>query len=216
MRDLLNPHLKNVERELILISPYFVPRGRGVESLVNMVKEGVSVAVITNSYTSTDSGLVHAGYSRYRRALLAGGVRLYELKASARKDRPEGSVAFDSQASLHTKVFILDRESMFIGSLNLDPRSLDINTEMGIMFHSPEMAGEMSAELGKGALENVYELKLVRSPAESKGEFTIYTWIIEWLERVDGETIRHTSEPGVGGWDRFMLFFNGLAPESQI
>jgi cardiolipin synthase C len=159
---------------------------------------------------------VHAGYSRYREALLAGGVKLYELKPSSRKDRPEGSVAFDSEASLHTKAFILDRETVFIGSLNLDPRSIDINTEMGIVFHSPEMAREFAHEIDEDALEHVYELKWVRSPAESKGEFTTYTWSIEWLERVDGETIRYTSEPGVGGWESFMLFLNGLVPESLI
>ena len=114
------------------------------------------------------------------------------------------------------KVFIFDRETIFIGSLNLDPRSVDINTEMGIVFHSPEMAGKFAHELDKDALEHVYELKLVRSPAESKGEYTTYTWDIEWLERVDGETIRHTSEPGVGVWESIKLFFSGFAPESLI
>ena len=66
------------------------------------------------------------------------------------------------------------------------------------------------------ALEHLYELKLVRSPEESKGEFTVYTWSIEWLEHVDGKTIRHTSEPGVGTWESFKLFLSGLLPESQI
>ena len=216
MRDLINPYLENVEREAIFISPYFVPGDSSVEGLIEAVNKGISVAVITNSYQSTDSGAVHAGYSRYREALLAGGVELYELKPSSRKDRPDGSVAFDSEASLHTKAFILDRETVFIGSLNLDPRSIDINTEMGIVFRSPEMAREFAHEIDKDALEHVYELKLVRSPAESKGEFTTYTWNIEWLERVDGETIRYTSEPGVGAWERFMLFLNGLVPESLI
>ena len=125
-------------------------------------------------------------------------------------------MAFKSAASLHTKVFILDRETIFIGSLNLDPRSIDINTEMGIVFHSPEMAGEMARNLDKDGLKHVYELKLVRSPAESKGEYTTYTWDIEWLERVDGETIRHTSEPGVGVWESIKLFFSSFAPESLI
>jgi putative cardiolipin synthase len=138
------------------------------------------------------------------------------LKPTSRKDRAAGSVAFKSAASLHTKVFILDRETIFIGSLNLDPRSIDINTEMGIVFHSPEMAGKLVSELDKDGLEHVYELKLVRSPAESKGEYTTYTWDIEWLERVDGETIRHTSEPGVGVWESIKLFFSGFAPESLI
>ena len=138
------------------------------------------------------------------------------MKPTSRKKRRAGSVAYKSAASLHTKVFILDRETIFIGSLNLDPRSIDINTEMGIVFHSAEMASEMASSLDEEGLQHVYKLKLVRSPPESEGEFTIYTWNIEWLERVDGETIRHTSEPGVGVWESIKLFFSSLAPESLI
>jgi len=216
MRDLMVPYAEKATKEIMLISPYFVPGESGVQGWVDVVEKGVSVGLLTNSYGSTDAGVVHAGYSRYREPLLAGGVQLFEVKASSRKERRAGSVAYKSAASLHTKVFIFDRETIFVGSLNLDPRSIDINTEMGIVFHSPEMAGEMASALDKQGLEHVYELKLVRSPAESKGEFTTYTWNIEWLERVDGETIRHTSEPGVGAWESILLFFNGLAPESLI
>jgi putative cardiolipin synthase len=217
MSDLMAPYLDNVQRELILISPYFVPGEGHVEALAGAIEnKGLEIAIITNSYLSTDSNPVHAGYSRYREALLAAGVRIFELNPGSRKDRKEGSVAFDSDASLHTKAFIFDREIVFIGSLNLDPRSIDINTEMGILFHSPEMAEDMMSALDTAGMEHVYELKLVRSPEESKGEFTVYTWSIEWLEQVDGETIRHTSEPGVGTWDAFKLFLSGLLPESQI
>lgn len=213
MQDHLRPHLEKLERELILISPYFVPTGGMAEWLVGEVERGIDVGVITNSYHSTDTALVHAAYSRYRKQLLAGGVNLYELKPSSRKDR-QSSVAFDSEASLHSKVFIFDRKTVFIGSLNLDPFSLNINTEMGILFHSPELAAQMVKGLDKSGLQNVYELELVKSPPESKGEFTVYTWNVEWIERVDGEVVRHNSEPGVGVWERIKLFFQGLVPES--
>ena len=216
MFDLMGRHFNEVKNEIILISPYFVPGDTGVESLLDKVKSGIEVDVITNSYTSTDSGVVHAGYSRYREPLLAGGAKIYELKPDSISERRKGRVAAKSAASLHTKVFILDRNTVFIGSLNLDPRSVDINTEMGILFHSPEMAAGLAKALDAGGLEHVYELKLVRSPAESKGEFTTYTWNIEWLERVDGETIRHTSEPGIGVWESIKLFFSSMAPESLI
>ncbi len=72
----------------------------------------------------------------------------------------------------------------------------------------------MMKGLDKSRLQNVYELELVKSPPESKGEFTVYTWNVEWIERVDGEVVRHNSEPGVGVWERIKLFFQGLVPES--
>lgn len=216
MSDLMQRHFNEVKNEIILISPYFVPGDSGVETLKRRVKDGIEIYVLTNSYASTDAAVVHAGYSRYREPLLADGVLIYELKPDSKSERRKGKVAAKSAASLHTKVFILDRNTVFIGSLNLDPRSVEINTEMGIVFHSPEMATDLGKALDAGGLEHVYELKLVRSPAESKGEFTSYTWNIEWLERVDGETIRHTSEPGVGFWDSIKLFFSSMAPESLI
>ena len=217
MADLMTPYLENIKHELILISPYFVPGDHNVAEYTRAVKEkGLDVEVFTNSYGSTDSPPVHAGYSRYREALLAGGVKIYELKPSSRKQRREGSVASKSAARLHTKSFILDREWVFIGSLNLDPRSIDINTEMGILYHSPELAKKMVSQLDLHGVEHVYELKLVRSPAESKGEFTTYTWNIEWLERVDGKEVRHTSEPDIGAWDSVILFFSSMLPESLI
>jgi putative cardiolipin synthase len=200
----------------VLISPYFVPGDGGVKTFADLVKRGVDVYVITNSYASTDSGVVHAGYSTYREALLAAGVHLYEFKPSAEGERREGSVVYDSLASLHAKVFILDVETVFIGSLNLDPRSIDINTEMGILAHSPELAWAWGTRLEDKGLEQLYELELVRSPAQSEGEFTVYTNHIEWIERKNGETIRHATEPGVGASDSIKLFFSNMAPESQI
>jgi putative cardiolipin synthase len=125
-------------------------------------------------------------------------------------------VVYDSLASLHAKVFILDVETVFIGSLNLDPRSIDINTEMGILMYSPELAWTWGTRLEGKGLQQLYELELVRSPAESEGEFTVYTKRIEWIERMNGETIRHATEPGVGTSDSIKLFFSGMAPESQI
>jgi putative cardiolipin synthase len=214
MADLMRPQVDKAKHEIVFISPYFVPGDRGVEWLVDKAEKGINVDVITNSYDSTDSGVIYAGYSRYRKPLLAGGVALYELKSNPEINRRKGSVASKSAASLHAKVFILDRESVFIGSLNLDPRSIDFNTEMGILIHSPELAMYLISLIEKGKLENAYELKLVRSPAESQGEFTTYTWDIEWIERVNGEIVRHTSEPGIDALDSVEIFFYGFVPES--
>ena len=216
MGDLVWPRLRAAKREIVAISPYYVPGDRGVEAAIEFVEEGLDTVVITNSYGSTDSSVVHAGYSRYREPLLAGGVKIFELKPSSRRPRRKGSVAYDSAARLHTKIFVIDRETVFIGSLNLDPRSIDINTEIGVLFDSPELAKIMLSRLGTEGLEHVYRLELVRSPSESKGEFTTYTWNIEWIEQMDGETVHYTSEPEVGAWDSLKLFLLGFVPESQI
>ena len=123
------------------------------------------------------------------------------------------ALAATAERSLDVQYFL---DMVFIGSLNLDPRSLDINTEVGLIFHSSEMASRWVNELNENTLDHVYELELVKSPAESRGEFTFYTWNIEWLERIDGNTVRHEKEPGIGVWDRILLFLKGLVPEGQI
>lgn len=216
MNELLRPYIDNLDHELVIITPYFVPGDDGVQRALDLVKKGISVVVITNSYSSTDNLAVHAGYSRYREALLAGGVKIFELKASSKKPRQKDSVAYSSGASLHTKSFVFDEKSVFIGSLNMDPRSFDINTEMGIVFRSPELAQAMVSALDQGGGEHVYELELVTTPAKFTGEFATESTRIVWIERKDGEVIRHREEPGIGAWESIKLFFAGMAPESQI
>ncbi len=143
-------------------------------------------------------------------------MKIYELKVSAKKPRQKDSVAYSSGASLHAKSFIFDEKFVFIGSLNMDPRSIDINTEMGIVFHSPELARALVSALDRGELENMYELELVTTPAKITGEFATDSTQIVWIERKDGEVIRHTDEPGIDAWESIKLFFAGMAPESQI
>ena len=124
---MLKPYLDGLKKELIIFSPYFVPGEAGTALLTQLAGRGVRVRILTNSLASNDVGLVHSGYSKYRKALLRGGVELHELnKDLAREDsevkrRWRGS----SRASLHAKSFVFDRRQVFIGSFNLDPRSRD-------------------------------------------------------------------------------------------
>lgn len=118
-------------RELRVISPYFVPGDEGTRWLVGKRAQGVDVSVLTNSLAANDVMAVHGGYAPYRVPLLEGGVTLYELMPHGRQD---SSLFGSSGASLHTKAFAVDAERGFIGSFNLDPRSVSLNTEMGILF----------------------------------------------------------------------------------
>ena len=179
-------------RELDIVSPYFVPAEDGTALLLALAARGVTVRVLTNSLAATDVTPVHAGYAKYREALLRGGVRLYELKPTIRNDDHRFS---GSEASLHAKTFSVDRGRIFVGSFNFDPRSARLNTEMGLVVESPALALRLSQALDRDLARNAYELRLAG----------------ERLEWIDGEA-RYTSEPGTGWLRRAWVGFLSLLP----
>jgi putative cardiolipin synthase len=183
-------------REIDIVSPYFVPTKDGTAALVTLAQRGVKVRVLTNSLAATDVAPVHAGYSKYREALLRGGVRIHELKPSARAEgRERRGYGSSGDASLHAKTFAVDRGRIFIGSFNFDPRSARLNTEMGLVIESSRLAARLSETLDRELSRNAYELRL------AGGE-------IEWH---DGAT-RYTSEPNAGVLRRTWVGFLSLLP----
>lgn len=128
----LMPVIMSAEKSVSITSPYFVPGVDGSARLIGLVAKGVNVAVLTNSLSATDVAAVHGGYAPYRRTLLAGGVRLFELQKAGWDN--DMSLFGSRNASLHTKAFIVDVKTAFVGSFNFDPRSVSLNTEMGILF----------------------------------------------------------------------------------
>lgn len=182
--------------ELVLVSPYFVPGREGAQALVAMAARGVQVTVLTNSLAATDVAPVYAGYQHYRRELLRGGVRLFELKPAAlppgraqdedaRRGGLGGSRGGSSAASLHAKTFGVDRSRIFVGSFNLDPRSVALNTEMGVVLESPAFAGRLSDAARDVFPRNAYALRL-------EGENVV------WIESTPAGEVRHGRTPGVG------------------
>lgn len=199
----LREALGEPKQELLLVSPYFVPGREGTDMLVGMAARGVQVSVLTNSLAATDVGPVYAGYQRYRAELLRGGVRVYELKPAAQepaaREEPDdgrggggivgsmgGSAGGSSASSLHAKTFGVDRSRIFVGSFNFDPRSIRLNTEMGIVVESPEMATMLARYFEQGVPGDAYEVRL----AEGGG--------VEWIERTPAGVVRHASTPRVG------------------
>lgn len=139
----------NAQREVLIISPYFVPMDGGVRFLSTLSSRGVKVRVLTNSLAATDVVPVHAGYARYRPALLQAGIELYEFKpirGDGGGEHAPRRVTFggSSRASLHGKAYVIDRRDVILGSFNLDPRSVRLNTELAIVIHSPEFAERMA------------------------------------------------------------------------
>ncbi|HEV2671949.1 MAG TPA: phospholipase D-like domain-containing protein, partial [Gemmatimonadales bacterium] len=190
--DQLSPHASATRSNLLVVSPYFVPGKEGVEFLGRRERDGVTVAVLTNSLAATDVWLVHAGYMKYRRPLLREGVRLFELRpeaagGGAKHARATKAFPGASRASLHGKTFVFDRTSVFIGSLNLDPRSLDQNTEVGVLVDCPELAQEVAALFDRwSSPELAYEV----TPGVNGG--------LQW-------TGGFTDEPGAGFWRRLAV-----------
>ncbi len=158
----LKPYLEGVGKELIIFSPYFVPGKEGVTFLSQLSERGVRVRILTNSLSSTDVGIVHSGYAKYRKDLLRAGVELYEMnKKIGRKERKEKKgEKGKSKASLHAKSFVFDRKQVFIGSLNLDPRAVLHNTEIGIVLSSAEIAKGMGDWFDRNIETIAFRLKL--------------------------------------------------------
>lgn len=159
------------QRRLSLVSSYFVPTRRGVATLTQLAQRGVDVRVLTNALSATDVPIVQAGYSKHRVPLLRGGVHLYELKPTAdlnptpktnsrRANHRFIQRARDASTSLHSKAFAVDERLVFIGSYNLDPRSANINTELGVVVYDAALARQFHQALDEINLTNSYRLLL--------------------------------------------------------
>jgi putative cardiolipin synthase len=138
------------ERELDLVSPYFVPGEFGTAALVALARRGVRVRILTNSLAGTDEVSVHSGYARRRKELLRAGVQLFEIKPSAAPILKRGEeIGKHSTAGLHAKTFAVDQRRVFVGSFNFDPRSAKLNTEMGVIIDSASLAERLSTFAGQ-------------------------------------------------------------------
>lgn len=189
--DSLVDEIRAATREVLLISPYFVPGVGGTAALRSLASQGANVEVLTNSLSATDVAVVHSGYAKYREPLLEGGVRLYELKPAALiEDRPQRFRVGSSRASLHTKAAVIDGERVFVGSFNIDPRSAELNCEMGVWVRSRTLAQELTARFRDAIKpERSFALRL-----SAKGKIT-------WIEREENVHRTHEREP-YAGWLR--------------
>jgi cardiolipin synthase C len=148
------------KQELSIISPYFIPGKQGVALIAKLVEEGVHVRILTNSLASTDSPLVDIGYSRYRVALLKLGVDLREMRPKLGQKHVRFHPFRSSNASLHAKALVIDQKIVFIGSLNMDERSAKINSELGLVINSAEIAREVTNLLDDISTDGSYKLQL--------------------------------------------------------
>jgi phosphatidylserine/phosphatidylglycerophosphate/cardiolipin synthase-like enzyme len=155
--------MRSAQKEVIVISPYFVPGKQGVELMRELTERGVHIRVLTNSLASTDSPLVHNGYSRYRVALLKLGVELSEVRPKLGQHRPRFHPFRGSSASLHAKALVIDQKTVFIGSLNMDARSARTNSELGLVIRSADIARQVTGLLDDISADGSYKLSLDRA-----------------------------------------------------
>lgn len=175
-------------KQLTIISSYFVPTKDGVDTLVQLADSGVKIKILTNSFDATDVTAVHSGYSQWRPKMLRAGIKIYELKSTASEEQRENKLwkaRSQSSTSLHAKTFAVDDHQVFIGSYNVDPRSANINTEMGVIINDDELARQLHEALDDDLLNQAYEVKILEG-----GE-------LQWHTIVDGKPIIYGAEPKV-------------------
>jgi putative cardiolipin synthase len=198
--------IRTAQKEVVIESPYFVPGELSLQMLRELRSRQVPVTVMTNSLASTDEPAVFTGYSRHRQALLKMGVDLYELSSSRLQHNEREYLFGKSLGRLHAKVAVIDRRWVFVGSMNLDPRSATVNTELGALVDSPQLAKEMLRIIDIDRLQSAYRLRL--TPTGS---------CCEWLGD-DGakETVLH-EEPDSTAWMRTKAWLlSPFVPEEQL
>lgn len=195
--------MREAEKEVILLTPYFVPEDWGAAFFVDLAKRGIRVRIVTNSLASTNHAYVHAGYKRHRANLLAAGVELHEIRADVLSLDPDTPGA--PSLTMHTKFAVIDAKTVFVGSLNFDPRSIKINTEFGIFVDDRELGQRAQDWLETGLPEMTYAVQL-----DERGDLV-------W--RFDNGTTSETAnrDPGAGVFRRMVANITGLLPvEGQL
>jgi putative cardiolipin synthase len=197
--------LNDSTQEIIIITPYLIPGKSGIEFFRRLRDKGVRIVVLTNSLASNNHAAVHSAYSSYRKDLLEAGVELWEARANAVEITVEpDSTTLKNPLTLHTKGILIDRRQIFVGSLNLDPRSIDINTEMGLLIESEELVSEIVDDVLISMPRIAYRLQL-----DDSGK-------ISWHANIDGREVIETKEPLTSGWQRFTAWLLRIMPEQQL
>ena len=140
--DVLTELAESAERQILIVSPYLVLTPTLLALGQSLNERDVVVEVVTNSLASNDVVIAHAAYARFRNAILDAGTDLYEFRGDPEIARDQSG----DHVSLHSKYILFDEETVFLGSLNLDPRSLYLNTELGVILRSASLVDELSGE----------------------------------------------------------------------
>jgi putative cardiolipin synthase len=190
----LNEEFSRSREEALIQSAYFIVLDKSLAGVKQVLDAGVDISVLTNSLVTNDLWLIHAGYSSTRQPLLQNGVKLYELRPDADSCEmfiEDEQICDRVKVSLHAKAGVLDRERLYVGSFNLNPRSAYLNTEMVFIIKSKILAQELANDI----LENMR--------ANSSWQVTLDDQQqLEWVTRDNGLKVIYDSEPQASLWQR--------------
>lgn len=192
--------LSSAKEQVVVLSPYFVPRKSGVEGFTALQKSGVDVTIVTNSLAANNQFSVHGGYAPSRKPLLENGIKIYEVRSDADVAGAELIGYSGAKATLHTKAFLVDEREVFIGSFNFDPRSANINTESGVIIRSPKLAGFFAQGIEDALPQQTFELFLNERNK------------LRWRGRRDGKEELFDKEPQTTWGQRFAAGFMRFLP----
>ena len=208
--------MRSVKNEVAIVTPYFVPGERPMAVIKELRQRNVRVRIMTNSLSSTDAPIVHSAYKRYRTPLLEAGVELSELRAASDgapigsgSQGSSGSGSSEAPFALHAKLYVFDRERVFVGSANFDRRSFKLNTELGLMIESRELAGQIVAQFEQfAASPNSY--RLILEPGGPNGDR------IRWRTQLDGKSVDLDDDPDTTAWRRFEVAMYSMLPIDEL
>jgi putative cardiolipin synthase len=198
MPTAIRDFMASAKKELLITNSYVIPDDTDLDLFDELRKRGVTVKLLTNSLASQDVPAVNSHYKRWRKPLLKAGIELYESRPDAAiartlADTPPAHAQF---MGLHVKAIVVDRKRLFVGSMNLDPRSEELNSEMGVVIDSEAFARQIAKTMEQDMLPaNAWRVSL-----DERGAL---------LWTADGEPL--TRQPARSGWQRvqdlfFMLF----------
>jgi len=200
IRTPLSESLQSAKKELLIVSPYFVPNKKLIDGMQEIIDRGISITVVTNSLASTNQEVVHTGYAPSRKPLLKIGVEIWEIRPDTFVRGTDESELEDASSGLHTKAFAVDRSELFLGSFNWDPRSAYINTELGVIIKSPEITGG-AVDLSKARLPEVAYRVILTEEGD-----------LAWVEESDDGPVVYTKEPQTTWGQRFKIGFLRILP----
>ena len=203
------------QSELLMITPYFVPMPSEVRLLAAETQKNVHVRILTNSLAAAPDILAQAGYMRYRPTLLADGVKLYEIRADLGSTRGSGEskrLTRYGTYALHAKLFVFDRTAVFVGSMNLDQRSVRLNTEMGLIIQSDHLADTLAARFNALTTpRNAYEVGFLDAGTGASDPAPDNRQLV-WRTQENGRMLELRKEPARNGLRRFEARLLSLLP----